>query len=144
MRTFHQLSKSPTTGLLVLSVLTWGCENRTGQSTTPGNQSSKPAQDIRPAQPDREKDQSLKSEEYVRMGLPAPDKVWSGADMMKANQVLASFTPGKAAQLPRYKSSRSGDVFARLTSVESLPSFRDRAVPVQTRLQQAGDYGHGL
>jgi hypothetical protein len=82
-------------------------------------------------------------EEYVHLGLPGPDHVWSSADMLRANEVLGLFTREKAAQLPRHKSSRSGDVFARLTSTEALPSFRKRDAPLQARLLQAADYGGG-
>jgi hypothetical protein len=96
------------------------------------------------SEPQPDTDQSLKTEGYILLGFPAPDRVWSGADMIQANKVLASFSQDKTEQLPKYKSPRSGEVFARLTSTESLPSFRNRGLPLQTRLALVLDYADGL
>ena len=45
---------------------------------------------------------------------------------------LASLPP---AELPRYQSERSGDVFAKLTSTESLKLLTDDQLPIQARGQ---------
>jgi hypothetical protein len=144
-RTLRQCSDATFVGLLMLTVIaTWGCGNPSGQTTPSPSKSPEPSGEVNQASPQRESDQSLKTEEYVRLGLPAPHKVWSGADMIKANNLLASIARENSARLPSYQSPRSGAVFARLTSTESLPSFTNRDVPVQTRLGQALDYCDGL
>ena len=130
--------------LLILFVLALGCGKRSNPRTASSGKSSGPVRATHHSDPQLAVDHSLKAEDYIRLGLPAPDRVWSGADMIQANTALASFTQEKAAQLPRYKSPRSGEVFARLTSIESLPSFRDPDVPVQTRVRQARDYFYGF
>ena len=108
MHTLRRLANAPALGLMLPFLLTLGCGNPSGQGQKTTN-----------SDPQREIDHSLRSEEYVRLGLPAPDKVWSGAEMIQASKVLASFTQERAGLLPRYKSPRSGDVFARLTSIET-------------------------
>lgn len=120
----------------LMLVLTPGCGNQTSDTIAVPDQSSGGVR--------KETDHSLTPKEYIRLGFPAPDKVWTSADMLEANKVLASFTNDKAVQLPRYNSPRSGEVFGRLTSLETLPSFRIRDVPIKTRLMQATDYGDGL
>jgi hypothetical protein len=137
------LNGSPV-GVLLLFVFIVGCGNSPGHTTMSAAQPTGSVPDLPKTTATQEIDPTLKSEEYIRLGLPAPGTVWSSADMMQANKVLASLTQERAEQLPRYKSPRSGEMFARLTSTESLPSFKDRQIPLQTRLLQAVDYGDGL
>ena len=144
MHAKNRLFSRSAVGCLILFVFTAGCGNRPGPTTSALGEPSGTVPDFPKSTSTQEFDPTLKSEDYIRLGLPAPGTVWSSADMMQANKVLAAFTLEKAEQLPRYKSPRSGEVFARLTSTESLPSFKDRQVPLQTRLLQAVDYGDGL
>jgi hypothetical protein len=85
-------------------------------------------------------DLSLTPEGYLRLGLPAHDREWSGRDMVQAEKVLAPLARKGYRQLPRYKSERSGEVFARLTSPQNLGLFRNRTLPVEPRLADAVDY----
>jgi len=143
MPTRRRRSKSHLAGLLVLVGFIVGCGNPPGAATstsqTPGS-----GPGINPSDGRDDNDQSLKTEEYVRLGLPAPDKVWSGEDMLQANKVFATLALDKPEQLPRLRSSRSGDVFDRLTSIEFVQSIRSRDDPLNTRLMQGIDYVDGL
>lgn len=84
-------------------------------------------------------DRSLKAEEYIRLGLPAHDRPWSGADMLQAFKVLSSIAKEDFRKLPRYKSDRSGDVFARITSTENLKILRDQRLPLKTRMLEGAN-----
>ena len=126
---------------LVPLVLT-GCgnDNPPPVSSEPTAQPFERATASRPV-PLPETDQSLASEEYIRLGLPAHDRPWSGLDMVKAEEVLTSLaTSGNRRQLPRFESERSGEVFARLASTENLDLFKDQSLPLPARLQQTGAY----
>jgi hypothetical protein len=85
-------------------------------------------------------DESLTPEEYIRLGLPAHDRDWSGDDMVKAEQVLSSISKEGYRKLPRHQSERSGEVFARLTSAENLDLYRNRSLPLEVRMPQAMNY----
>ena len=93
-----------------------------------------------PADPKAPRDESLTSEEYIRLGLAAPSREWSGNDLAEAEKVLASLTQKGYRQLPRYQSERSGEVFARLTSPQNLDLFRNRSLPLDARLPQSLSY----
>jgi hypothetical protein len=82
----------------------------------------------------------LTADEYLRLGLPAQDREWSGDDMGKAEKVLASVAQKGYRQLPRYKSERSGEVFERLTSPQNLDLFKNRTLPLDARFPQALNY----
>jgi hypothetical protein len=82
----------------------------------------------------------LTAEEYLRLGLPAHDREWSGDDMAKAEKVLTLLTQKGYRQLPRYKSERSGEMFARLTSSQNLRLFKNRTLPLDARFPQALRY----
>ena len=83
-------------------------------------------------------DQSLTTAQYIERGLPAPDRPWFGTDMKRAAQVLVAIAAKDPAELPRYKSPRSGEVFARLVAAEqNLKLARDKSLPVNARLTDA-------
>lgn len=88
-------------------------------------------------------DRSLTPEEYIRLGLPAHDREWSGQDMRAAEQVYAALAERGAAQFPRHQSPRSGAVFARQTSAENLEFFKNRTLPLETRISEALEYLQG-
>lgn len=82
-------------------------------------------------------DESLAADEYLRLGLPAYDRAWSHNDMAQAEFILAAVAQKNVAQLPRYRSKRSGEVFLRLISKQNLESYKDAALPPAIRLRQA-------
>jgi hypothetical protein len=83
--------------------------------------------------PKSSNDESLTLDEYIRLGLPAYDRLWSGDDMVKAEKVLTLVSQKGYRQLPRYKSERSGKAFDRLTSAQNLDFFKDRTFPLNAR-----------
>ena len=85
-------------------------------------------------------DESLTSDEYIRHGLPAPDREWSGNDMQQAEKVLTVLVQAGNRNLPRFQSERSGEVFSRLTSARNLGMLRDRSLPLGIRFPQGLAY----
>jgi hypothetical protein len=117
------------TALVLLTLGASGCSN---SSTTPNQPTGGESADVPVSG-----DESLTSEDYLRLGLPAQDRDWSGDDMVQAANALTALAQKGHRQLPRYKSDRSGEVFARLTSPQNLELFRDRTFPLGVRLPQA-------
>jgi len=72
--------------------------------------------------------------------VPAADRAWAGADMARAALSLSKIVQSDATQLPRYKSSQSGAIFARLTAAENLELFRNTSLPIEQRLPDALKY----
>jgi hypothetical protein len=127
-------------GLLILITLAvWGGGNPSAQSSKPADQAGGQKSNA-PADPKAPRDESLTSEEYIRLGLAAPDRDWSGNDMVEAEKVLASLAQKGYRHLPRYQSERSGEVFARLTSPQNLDLFRNRSLPLDGRFPQTLNY----
>lgn len=60
-------------------------------------------------------DESLVIEEYVRLGIPEPQRPWS---LDEHDQALDTLGRLQRAQLPRYGSDRSGVLFERLLASE--------------------------
>src|SRR6187401_2202300 len=89
--------------LVIVTLAVCGCGRR-----TPAPPAEPAAQPIVPtataiAAPDPPSDESLTSEEYIRLGMPAPDREWSGQDMLTAEKVLASLAEQGNRRLPRYQ-----------------------------------------
>lgn len=85
-------------------------------------------------------DQSLIADQYITLGMPSYDRTWVGQDMATVAsklQVLARTAP---EQLPRFNSSRSGPMFARIVARDNLDFFRARSLPLASRFPQALDY----
>jgi hypothetical protein len=76
--------------------------------------------------------------------MPAIDKPWSGDDMARAFSVLEAIFRNDPLQLPRFGSAKSGKMFERMTSREGLSYFRDRSLPIHTRLPQALTFHQSL
>jgi hypothetical protein len=112
----------------------WACLVALGLSGCSKGPQSTPVDPLPQSEPE---DLSLDSAEYIRLGVPDPDREWSAADMKRAFEALSALAEKDPRQLPRYKSSRSGTCFARITDKRNLRSFRERSVPIKTRLPQA-------
>lgn len=65
-------------------------------------------------------DRSLSVSEYQDLGVPSPEKVWSGSDHKVAAELLTALDP---RHLPRQGSHRSGTIFRRL--VESQEAWAE-------------------
>ncbi len=85
-------------------------------------------------------DRSLTSDEYLRLGAPADDRPWTSAEMTKVQKVLTDLAKKDSRQLPRYRSERSGKVFARLTDDENLGLARNATFPLSVRLSEILTY----
>ncbi len=108
--------------------------------TSPEEKPAVTAAASRPDLPDR----SLTTEEYIKNGMPSPDRVWSGGDMMDAAKCLQKLTTDGYERLPRYDASPSVAVFARMVSPENLSMFSGKRMPVQLRMPLANTYMQGL
>ncbi|HXO28864.1 MAG TPA: hypothetical protein VOA80_16050, partial [Thermoanaerobaculia bacterium] len=81
-------------------------------------------------------DRSLPDDRYVSLGLPSYDREWTGQDMTVAAALLQQLAAQHPEQLPRFRSRRSGKVFARIVAPENLRFLRDRSLPLGTRMPQ--------
>jgi hypothetical protein len=70
--------------------------------------------------------------------------VWLGNDMAQAAKVLASVAADGGRRLPRYRSDRSGVVFARMTAHQNLDGLRDKSLTIAVRLPLANSYFQAL
>lgn len=68
---------------------------------------------------------------YVKAGISAPDREWRGQDYGRAAQILAS----KKVPLPRLSDKQEKVLLQRLTSTENLEFYKNRTLPVSSRLQ---------
>ncbi len=130
----HMRPVSYLAGLGLIIVAVGGCGKKTSATILPaGTQASTPEQTT--PKPVAGPDLSLTRDEYIRAGVPAPDRTWSAEDMRDAVKALGMLKDTRA--LPRYKSGRSGDVFSRITSADNLRLYQDRSRPVDGRLSEA-------
>ncbi|MDB5341073.1 MAG: hypothetical protein JWN70_6692 [Planctomycetaceae bacterium] len=90
-------------------------------------------------------DQSLTGDQYIALGVPAFDRTWMGGDMKTAAEAFVSLAAEHPEQLPRFDSSRSGAVFARITSAGNLSPLREQTVPLDARFPLGLSYmqSHG-
>ncbi|WP_375766691.1 hypothetical protein NR798_34105 [Archangium gephyra] len=93
---------------------------------------------VSPPAPPAEKDDSLGLEQYVALGVPSPERSWSGQDYAAAAQALSALAQKSPPELPRYQSTRSGPLFARLTSFENVDAIERLQVAPLARVQLAG------
>jgi hypothetical protein len=64
-----------------------------------------------------ETDESLTVEQYLGLGVPPPDRAWQAEDYKKAGRVFSKLS---REQLPRFESPRSGEIFARIVSLDNF------------------------
>jgi hypothetical protein len=115
--------------LLPLALLA-ACATPRGSVTPPPDAAPLPVPD----------DASLEAVAYVDLGVPAPDRLWSGEDYQRAAKALAALEDRDPAQLPRYASPRSGAVFARMTDGGNFAIATDGALPPAEQLGLLGGY----
>jgi hypothetical protein len=87
-------------------------------------------------------DLSLTVDEYLKLGIPSIEKRWSSSDLARAAKVLSDVAARDAAQLPRYGSPQSGNVFARMTSEQNLEQLQNKLFPVPVRIGFALQFLH--
>jgi hypothetical protein len=79
-------------------------------------------------------DRSLAPSEYIARGMPAHDRNWTGDDYERAAAVLKELAAADPATLPRRASSRSGLLFARMTSTRNLELMHTPELDVRQQL----------
>ena len=67
---------------------------------------------------------SVSTAEYIRRGMPSPDRAWSSVDYKNAAEILEDVVD--ASELPRYRGRTSGVLFARMCDEENLISYKDK------------------
>lgn len=135
---YQRVSKLPTLVLtLTLSLgfcVPTSIANEPAASTTESKAAS--TIDTKSA-PKQTEDQSLTLKEYIQLGMPAYDREWSANDMVTAAKTLSDIAEQGFEKLPRYQSKKSGEFFARITSPENLNMYKNRTLPLDTRLGQS-------
>jgi hypothetical protein len=89
-------------------------------------------------------DKSLSSDRYVKLGLPSYGRVWNSRDMTEAATHLEELFEEHPDQLPRFRSSKSGAMFARIVAPENLKPFRSESLPPGVRFNVMFKYGNEL
>lgn len=79
-------------------------------------------------------DESLAVDAYVRAGVPSPDRPWTGVDYQQASAALISVAKTDPRHLPRFRSARSGAVFAKITAPENFVSMSEASSAASIRL----------
>jgi hypothetical protein len=128
------------TALLLVTIGNSGCQDTSKVTKQQSESKGAARSNSAPANSEAQVDESLTSEEYLRLGLPAQDRDWSSEDMANAAKILESLAQKGYRQLPRYKSERSGEIFARMTSAQNLDLFKNRTLLLDARFPQAADY----
>jgi len=85
-------------------------------------------------------DGSLTLEEYVEKGVPASDRAWAATTYKLAADALSKLAAKDVALLPRWKSPRSGPLFARMTNRENLDLNDLPTQPRSKRILTVADY----
>ncbi|MEM9273744.1 MAG: hypothetical protein AAGA80_12375 [Cyanobacteria bacterium P01_F01_bin.143] len=85
-------------------------------------------------------DESLTLDQYIEVGIPAHDRIWSGEDMTRAANILTEIAQNDPGHLPRYQSPNSGEAFDRLIADENLDLYRNRSLPLEMRFYDALNY----
>ena len=77
-----------------------------------------------------ERDHSLTPEEYLELGMPDHDRVWSMEDYSNAFYVLNTLKYNKPLTLPARESEKSGILFSRMVSMDNLAFLQDETLPL--------------
>src|SRR5687767_8713790 len=95
-------------GVRALLILAAGCDSG---SPVPQNAPAKPLQTL-PAAADK----SPSVDDLMKMGMPAPDRIWGPADYTSAVEVCRKLLASDVETLPRKESPRSGAVYSRMVA----------------------------
>jgi hypothetical protein len=81
----------------------------------------------------KETDQSLMPEEYQKLGMPDYMRIWSMEDYSNAFFALNTLKYENPKALPAKESKKSGELFARMISMENLSFLQDETLPLWAR-----------
>jgi len=137
----HAAERLRPPALLLFAVTVWVPSCRCASD---GSASSVPNAIWSTSNPLQVADESLPDADYVALGVPAHGQHWSSEDMREALVHLHRLAATRPMALPRSASVRSGKVFARITSAETLTVLHDPSMPISIRLPAALAYTHEL
>ncbi len=84
-------------------------------------------------------DRSLTVADYIRIGIPEPDRTWTAAEYRRCRDVLYGLDRTNRAAMPRLGSTRSGPVFARLINPTNTLPLTERVLPGRERVRFFSD-----
>ena len=122
------------TSCLAISVLVAGPGCTKADEASPQSDKSSVSRETNFDPPSPPADRSLTVEQYIDAGVPATDRTWSGADMVRVADSLGKIAEADLGRLPRYKSERSGAVFDKITGGDNYELLRNKLLPLQQRL----------
>jgi hypothetical protein len=82
-------------------------------------------------------DHSLAPAAYIELGVPAPDRTWTGEDYTQAVRIFKQMAEADPTKLPRYGSPTSGALFERLVSADNFALLANGDLDVPQRLAAA-------
>ncbi len=88
----------------------------------------------------KRKDRSLTLDEYKKMGIPEPDKIWSYMDYQRALAGLTQLKLRNRYALPVKDSRRSSALFSRLTNPDNMTFLKDGSIPLYQKAQMVKRY----
>lgn len=87
-------------------------------------------------------DNSVDAATFLKMGMPALDRPWTGHDYEKAFKLLDKIKGLDKYSLPRHQSPYSGAVFNRLVAAENFNFLINSNYDFQSRLQSLEKYAY--
>lgn len=132
----HALTKSPT--ILLLAACLSGCSKHEPAPPAVAPATGALATGALATIPSpSDGDPSLTSAEYIKLGFPQLDQPWSASETYRAFKVLEDIAVQDARRLPRYRSTQSGKVFARITSPDHIEVFKESLLSLkEERMRQ--------
>ena len=79
-------------------------------------------------------DESWVVADYMRIGMPDPDRLWTAADYRDCRDVLYKLERSQRNALPRLESAKSGRLFARFINPTNTLLLTDRFLPTPERI----------
>lgn len=89
-------------------------------------------------------DHSLTIDEYISLGIPDPDKIWSIRDYRKASSIIESLANKDIQNLPRIGSNKSGKIIERIVSEENILNAVNASTSVEEKLRTHLDFGNEI
>lgn len=85
-------------------------------------------------------DQSFDVEEYKKIGMPAPDSIWSFKDYVETCKILANLKTFRPLSLPKKDSKKSSVYFNRIIDPENISFIFDESIPLSIRAERIQAY----
>jgi hypothetical protein len=80
-------------------------------------------------------DESWPVGDYLRIGMPDPDRLWTAADYRDCRDILYKLERTQRTALPRLESAKSGPLFARFVNPTNTLLLADRFLPTEERIR---------